>query len=505
LFSYLLLLLKKLNPEYVRATQGGGSGGSYNSQQSTISQPLAVVSSMNDVFSASEAQQTAIGTQMQLADSTVASMEIMQDQEFVSNLQANGGTEIDGGEFLDQLSEYFTQYEVPVGMINKLMALQLYRLDFIIDDSGSMNGLSDVSMAEATRFLFPGAAAHYDKHQRMTRWQEAENRLHILIDILSFIPVPCLEIHFLNASNVISLPRVGKDPGVFQREAHEVIHRTFATIDVKYKTPTHRVLSTAIQQAGLHPEPTIIYFFTDGVPSDASTDTVAQLLIHRPNPQHSAITLISCSDNDDEVDWMKEVEEIAPFCSEIDDFKTEKEEVIYDQGSAFPYTKGFWLISQLVAAINPDDLDAMDENLPFTKNTLDNMLGRIHTYQEYQYYFERNPHAPIYLDVYPRFMTENGFARRIISKAEQLKREQGAGYRNGKRPSSSFASRPIGQLLTPHTEAMLRGGVVATPQMDPSSSYPVASASPIQVQTATPVPSQQPASSSWSAFNLFKS
>ena len=487
-------------------TQGPHGGGHGGQQQSTANQPLAVVSSMNDVFVASEAQHTATGIPMQLAESTVASMDIMQDQEFVSNLQANG-TEIDGGQFLDQLSEYFTQYEVPVGMINKLMALQLYRLDFIIDDSGSMNGPSDVSMAEATPFLFPGGAVSYDKRQRMTRWQEAENRLHILVDILSFIPVPCLEIHFLNASNFISLPRVGKDPVIFQLEAHDIIHRTFSSIDVKYKTPTHRVLSTAIQQAALHPEPTIIYFFTDGLPSDASTESVSQLLIHRPNPQHCAITLISCSDNDDEVDWMKEVEEIAPFCSEIDDYKTEREEVIYDQGPAFPYTKGFWLISQLVSAINPDDLDAMDENLPFTKNTLDNMLGRIHTFQEYQFYFERNPHAPLYLDVYPRFMAEDGFARRIVSKADQVRREQGAGYRNGKRPSSSFSSLSISQALAPHTEAMIRGGVVATPQIDHSSSYPIASAAPIQVQTATPVTSTQTAStsSSWSPFNLFKS
>jgi hypothetical protein len=457
---------------------------------------------MNDVLVASEAQHAAIGAPMQLADSTVASMDIMQDEEYVANLQSTG-TEIDGGQFLDQLSEYFTQYEVPVGMINKLMALQLYRLDFIIDDSGSMNGPSDVTMNDATSWILPPGGRTLDRRALMTRWQEAENRLHILIDILSFIPFISLEIHFLNAPNVISLPRIGKDPSTFQREAHEIIHHTFTTIEVKYKTPTYRVLSTALQQASYHQEPTILYFFTDGLPSDATPETISQLLIHRPNPQKSAVTLISCSDNDDEVDWMKEVEEIAPYCSEIDDYKAEKDEVIYDQGPGFPYTKGFWLISQLVSAINPDDLDAMDENLPFTKNTLDNMLGRVHTFQEFQFYFERNPHAPLYVDSYPRFMTEMCFARRIISKEEQLRREQGAGYRNGKRPSSSYASRPIGQLLTPHTEAMMRGGVAAVP-LDTSSmgTYPVATAAPLPAQTATPVPASS--GSSWSGFNIFK-
>ena len=42
---------------------------------------------------------------------------------------------------------------------------------------------------------------------------------------------------------------------------------------------------------------------------------------------------------------------------------------------------GYWIICQLVSAINPTDLDAIDENMPFTKSTLDNVLGRVHTPQ----------------------------------------------------------------------------------------------------------------------------
>jgi hypothetical protein len=36
--------------------------------------------------------------------------------------------------------------------------------------------------------------------------------------------------------------------------------------------------------------------------------------------------------------------------------------------------QGMWLLSNLVAAINPHDLDALDENVPFTKFTLDGRL-----------------------------------------------------------------------------------------------------------------------------------
>lgn len=95
---------------------------------------------MGDVLAASAAQSHATGAPMQLSDSTVASLDIMQDEEYGRGL-VGPHSKFDGGEMLDQLTDYFVKYEVPVGMINKLMALQLYFLNFIIDDSGGGNRL----------------------------------------------------------------------------------------------------------------------------------------------------------------------------------------------------------------------------------------------------------------------------------------------------------------------------------------------------------------------------
>ena len=80
--------------------------------------------------------------------------------------------------------------------------------------------------------------------------------------------------------------------------------------------------------------------------------------------------------------------QIAPYCSESDDFADEAKEVYRDQGAALPYSKGFHLICQWVAAMNPEDLDAMDESIPFTKFTLDNMLGVVSNEETYRHYFE---------------------------------------------------------------------------------------------------------------------
>jgi hypothetical protein len=141
----------------------------------------------------------------------------------------------------------------------------------------------------------------------MTRWQEAENRLHIMIDILAYTPTKQIKITFLNARNVIDLTREGKEIAQFKHESHAAIANAFSTIDVRYKTPTHRVLTQAFNEALQYPYPSMIYLFTDGVPSDQPVEAVAHLILARQSPERTPLTLLSCTNEDSEVLWMKEV------------------------------------------------------------------------------------------------------------------------------------------------------------------------------------------------------
>ena len=123
---------------------------------------------------------------------------------------------------------------------------------------------------------------------------------------------------------------------------------------------------------------------------------------------------------------MKDAEEVAPFCSESDDFADEAAEVMRDQGAALPYTRGFHLICQLVAAMNPDDLDAMDESVPFTKTTLDNLLGFQTNEESYRQYFNEFVKAQR--------------ARRIEGKSDKLKKSMQWSYDDFRRaPVASTA------------------------------------------------------------------
>jgi len=132
------------------------------------------------------------------------------------------------------------------------------------------------------------------------------------------------------------------------------------------------------------------YLFCDGQPNggNRAKTEIVRLLMNRPNPQGNPMTFLSCTGDDEQVEWMKDAEEVIAYCAECDDFNDEADEVLKDQGAALPFTVGFYLICSLVATMNPDDLDAMDESVPFTKTTLDNLLGIEHDEKTYRHYFD---------------------------------------------------------------------------------------------------------------------
>lgn len=402
----------KINPAYTAAKSKQG-------EQSTLTDPskaLAIISTHDEMAAAQEvrAKDKMDSKPIQTSVSCSASMEILQDKEFLDKFKAP--KPLDGGDLLDKLYTVFARYEVPMGLVNKLLKLGEYKLNFIIDDSGSMNDNSDVTFAQAT--------SHTQKYRgtkpleaKLTRWQEAEDRLHILIELIGFIPTNGIVINYLNETDHYGSPKkpmqlvqTGKAPEDFIADAHKQISQFFTSVTPTQGTPIHTTLSKALAETK---SATMHYLFTDGEPSDKSCEEVAKLIEFRKNPELNPITLISCSDQDTE--WMKEVEERAKFVAELDDFNSERKEVARDQGPVFPYSKGMWLMCNLVAAVCPTDLDAMDESIPLTKGTMDNLLGRKLNSMEYREYFTNNPNSKKFASLYSQFEREDLEAHQIIA------------------------------------------------------------------------------------------
>jgi hypothetical protein len=287
----------------------------------------------------------------------------------------DGESASSGNGGIEQLYQRMAKYEIPVGMLSKLLEVRQFDLiEIIVDDSYSMTLLTD---AKGPRGDF------------MNRWWEAKYRISQMIELLAFVISPPISVRFLNRPTVLLL----------QREAHETpqayIDRSETLlINEFYKDPsgTTPALEAISRSLKSRPDQAVLrYFMGDGVPNGGQVECrkIEALLMHRNSPEKNPFTFMSCTGNDRDVEWMKQCEEVAPYCAEFDDYGDESREILKDQGEAFPYSYGLHLVAQIVAAFNPHDLDAMDESVPFTKQTLDNLLGYQTSPEEYKYYFDK--------------------------------------------------------------------------------------------------------------------
>lgn len=356
----------KINPEYKKAL---GQTDQPTSSALHPDQALTVISNMDDYLEANQANADAGSQERPLSESTKATIDMMQEPDMANQVG------LAAHELVDELGAIFQKNEIPMGLMNKLMMLSEFdKLEFIIDDSGSMQCDSDTKNAN---------------NNLQTRWQEAQSRLQTMLEVLAFVPVQKIEVSFLNRPDVVQLQRSQNEaPTQFLQKSLAAVQNAFQKSPTG-GTPVRQKLEASFNKS--QGQSVARYLFCDGQPSGGQGDqqAITNMLIRRQNPAQNPITLLSCTNEDDQVAWMKEAEEVAPFCAEIDDFADEAKEVALDQGAAFPFTKGFHLICQLVGAMNPDDLDAMDESVPFTLPTMSNLLGVTTSEQEYQHYFDR--------------------------------------------------------------------------------------------------------------------
>jgi len=386
----------KMNPVYKKWKEQQ-SGGAPATTLANPDQALPVVTNMDDHEKLNDASIASGGPEIPLSDSTNATIEMMQEPE----ISQEAGMSPDS--MVDELGAVLNKYEVPIGLMNKLMMISEYEyLEFMIDDSGSMTLPSD-TIDPATGLI-------------QCRWKEAEKRLKEMIEVLAYVPFNQIIICFLNRPDRVTMTRQGRAPLQFLADVIPQINALFAR-SASGSTPfLEKLQESFVRGANRN---VARYFFGDGVPNggNPAKAEVVKILCSRQNAEGNPMTFLSCTNEDAQVEWMKDTEELAPYCSECDDFKDESVEVLKDQGKALPYTYGFYLVSCLVGAMNPDDLDAMDESVPFTKATLDNLLGIQSNEASYKHYFdcflEAQRKRPIENDDYGR-----------PKKTDQLKKNQ---------------------------------------------------------------------------------
>jgi hypothetical protein len=384
--------VKKMNPQYKEWQRNqnkalpSGHDERVPMQVANYHQPeaLAIVSTPEDHQAAAQMCAAAGVMVCVPAESVTATEEI-----FEAEAHHFGVPGLDGEELLTGLYEKFAAWQVPRGYINKLALTMKSDGDpfpdepkriYLQDDSGSMNSPSDMKD---------------DMGRTQTRFEEAKQRLLTHMEFLAHVPnTGKIKICFLNRSNTVNLDRPrGQTPEQFIADAQTQIDAAFGMIPKRHHlTPIPEKLGALIDNRKGKQSITLLF---DGKPSDGGhtsedklIDAVKDKVLHRPDPQNCPITFLSCTENDSDVEWAKELEEIAPFCAEYDDYNSELKEVIKDQGKALPYSPGMKIIGEIVGAECPDDLDAWDESVPITQHTLENVMGETVTPEEYKYYYQ---------------------------------------------------------------------------------------------------------------------
>lgn len=354
----------RLNPEHGKQNRPVSDSGVPLKPPANEGTALAIISNPTQIMEVNEQLESYQMPPMSMAPSSMAVLEEVQDDAFP--------VAVEHGEWIDALGEKFAAYEIPMGFMKKLLELRRFdRLEFLIDDSGSMTLDTDVRHPRENRYL--------------RRWEEARDRLKTMMTFLAYIPTPPIVVCFLNRCERIDRARHQSETAeAFAASMYQRIDEIFAR-GPSGATPFYEKIHQSLQQPGKVAR----YFFGDGEPTggQAAIQAITQMVVNRRDPANNPITFLSCSNMDENVEWMKDLEEVAPYCSEFDDFDDESREIVGDQGRGFPYSEGMHLVGQLVAAFNPHDLDALDESVPLTMKALYNLLGANYGQNAYHYYF----------------------------------------------------------------------------------------------------------------------
>jgi hypothetical protein len=294
----------------------------------------------------------------------------------------------DTQQFSPELVALFERYEVPLGLINKLRAVETFScISFVVDDSGSMQSETDSKIKDLTPYI---AKRYMNQDAVATRWMEAEDRIHILWDLVRFIPnPPFMRISFLNRPKALILTK--QQHAVPESTGHDLIEAAFADrpgggtpLQAKWYDDLTRGLGSRVMH----------FWATDGVPNGgaAEIDAISRMVLNRVEPQNHPIAFLSCSNVESETGWLRDVDgacrrnNMPAYVGEYDDYRDEAEQVKAAQGPYFCFTKGFYYICMLVGAINPDDLDKLDERKPLSKDKLEELMGRPIADAEYRKY-----------------------------------------------------------------------------------------------------------------------
>jgi hypothetical protein len=217
--------------------------------------------------------------------------------------------------------------------LRSVMACDIY---LILDDSPSMN-----TKVVDGKNNFIG-----------TRWDELKNMAQIAIDLASALDDDGITVHFLNKGRFDNVRSMSDVEHVFNEQ-------------LKGHTPLTVTFQEAIVSRN-PAKPLLILMATDGVPTVGGPDR--KLYIDTENFKNAIqsrdggrifVNILACSDNDDDIGYLNDIDYNDATLDTLDDYESEKKEVKKIQGMGFKYTMGIHIARFFLGGLyqHYDELD----------------------------------------------------------------------------------------------------------------------------------------------------
>lgn len=235
-----------------------------------------------------------------------------------------------------------SKHEISKFFADKLQLLNMFKIVFVFDDSGSMNATLNESPLNSGLM-------------KATRWNELEYFSKISIEIANIFNENGTDVYFLNRPMARNVRTPEDLIPYFQNKPNGY-------------TPISRVLRDVLNQNNpsiLGERKLLIILVTDGEPTDdyGRVDIVTFKDILKSRPIHTFTTIVSCTDEDETMNYLNNWDRNIPRLDVVDDFRSERMEILKKKGSSFRFSFGDYVVKSMIGSIDVS-LDKWDERSP---------------------------------------------------------------------------------------------------------------------------------------------
>lgn len=239
---------------------------------------------------------------------------------------------------LARLREICGRHEIRPDFATKLRKLEEYEIVALFDDSGSMN-----TQVKSNTRGDPYAPI-------ATRWTEAMLHANITVDLAACLDPDGIDIRFLNRQGYSRVASSAQVLGAFAAPPNGF-------------TPLGRAVQGIFAEKAnvLRERKMLLIILTDGQPTDdVGNPRVNEFLqILKNRPKNVFVSIVACTDEKDAVSYLNDLDRNVPGLDVVDDYASERQEVLKAQGKDFKFSFGDYVVKTLLGSIDPmmDNLD----------------------------------------------------------------------------------------------------------------------------------------------------